>query len=123
MTLPPNRNASRRRKPVVILTHNGITLSIHEWSQAIGRPVRTIHSRMKRGWEMSKVLSPITLSTRKRALIEYEGKVLTVSEMSAMTGLSKSLIHVRLSRGWSGLDIVTCPSTHKNQRYAGRYNA
>ena len=50
-------NRERRYGVTVMLTHNGKTQSLYNWSQEIGKPGSTLWWRYKEGWSVEDILS------------------------------------------------------------------
>lgn len=48
------KNRRNRRE----LTYNGLTMSMTEWAQHLGVPVRLLKVRLHRGWPVERVLNP-----------------------------------------------------------------
>lgn len=46
-----------RRSQVQTLTHDGLTLTIREWSKKIGLPIGLLYGRIKQGWPIDKTLT------------------------------------------------------------------
>lgn len=62
------RQQQRNRSSNVLITFNGITQPIVAWSESTGIGSDTISWRLKRGWELSRVLNPnATTRLHKRA--------------------------------------------------------
>lgn len=56
-----NRNTSRAH----LLTFNGETLSLTEWGERLGISIRSLLSRLKRGWSVERTLTePVRCSSR-----------------------------------------------------------
>lgn len=53
------RDNLNNRRDNVNITHNGETLTIHQWSIRTGIPPRTIAYRHAEGWPVEEVLSPV----------------------------------------------------------------
>lgn len=51
----PSQNC-RNRRDTLFITFNGATLSIMDWSDQIGVNTGTIRKRLKKGWDVGKVL-------------------------------------------------------------------
>lgn len=57
---------SRNRRTNILLTHDGVTLRIHEWSERTGIPIKTLAWRHHEGWSDSKVVTtPLRTKSRR----------------------------------------------------------
>jgi hypothetical protein len=80
----PKQN-SRNRRSNKMITYNGVTKSLVEWSEDIGISCDTIGCRLKRNWSIAKALTtPVNKTTKnnKRSkyqtiICEYCGKLFT----------------------------------------------
>lgn len=53
-----SRSQTKRRSPKWRrLTHNGLSLTVREWSERTGIPTITIHDRLWRGWSVSRAVT------------------------------------------------------------------
>lgn len=58
---------SRNRRTSHMITHNGLTMCLSEWSQRTGLSHTTILSRLRRGWSVAEALdTPLGVRTRYR---------------------------------------------------------
>ena len=46
----------RNRRPQIVISYNGETLSIRQWSERTGQKHDTIYNRMKKGWPTKEVI-------------------------------------------------------------------
>ena len=44
-----------------LITFNGATMNTKQWSEKLGIKYTTIHSRIRRGWSIQRVLSPVLM--------------------------------------------------------------
>ena len=65
MNKPLNFKQEYHRTPIKMLTYNGKTLSINDWSRVLGIPKTTITSRIQRRLGVDKVLSKMNGTTGK----------------------------------------------------------
>lgn len=91
-----HRENNWNRRDNHILTFNGESLCIAEWSEKTGINERTIHKRLKLGWPLARVL---TQPVRDDFTYEHDGYKLTVAEWSVMLGTPVRTLHGRLQRG------------------------
>jgi hypothetical protein len=117
---------SSNRRTARILTLNGKTQSMEEWSTETGMPASMIYSRIADlGWTVERALTaPIadrsenmvraqkmrwvghTVRQKPEPRIEktflFQGSQRTIAEIAGMTGISKKLLRKRLcERGWA----------------------
>jgi len=56
-------------KSSTFITYNGITKTVREWSDATGIGVHNLHDRLKRGWQVDKILNtPVKRYCKKEKL-------------------------------------------------------
>jgi hypothetical protein len=100
---------ANKRTAVSIVTLDGVSRTVEEWSQATGIPSRTIHGRIARGWEPRAVLSANPRAekfTSHRAMtFENNGTVATLAEWAKILGCSKATLKGRIRKGWP-LDVA-----------------
>lgn len=58
---------SRNRRSNVLLTHDGLTLTVAEWSTKVGIERKTLEYRIRAGWEAARALTTPSLINRKAA--------------------------------------------------------
>lgn len=51
------KEQARNRRNTKLITHNGRTASIPEWSEITGIPQQLIHTRIRRGWSDEDAIS------------------------------------------------------------------
>lgn len=96
-----NRNTRHTR----LITWNGRTASLAEWSEITGLPALRIGSRLHRGWSIEKTLStPADKKTRysnrpNARKITFNGATKSLSEWSRQLGISMTALSRRI-REW-----------------------
>ena len=58
-----------------------------------------------------------SLNRTDNVFLEYEGERMTVSEWAKKIGVSPFTLYKRVKNGWSAKDVLTIPTTKKNQFY------
>ena len=108
-----SRLTPKPRKPSrqTFLTHNGETLSVRQWSDRLGIARHTIHSRLKLGLTVDRVLTPGDLRLNLRGtepinFLTYEGQTRSLAEWSRITGINAATIRHRQCRGLSSERIL-----------------
>lgn len=94
------------------LKHNDEEHSLVDWAVRTGIPYSVLYSRLRLGWEPSRILTTPP-QTPKR--IKVDGQALTVSQLSTRTGLRRTTLYSRLRQGLSGEKLI-------DQRAAKRHN-
>lgn len=79
-----------------IITYNGESHSISEWSRITGLPIGTIEFRINSGWSIDKIL--FTPSERYN-FIEYNGNKYSITDWSYALGIPKVTISTRMRNG------------------------
>jgi hypothetical protein len=107
------------RRNNVLLTHNGITLSISQWAKKLGVRVNQIYGRKRRGWSDEKILTtPFAPLKKKRwPFLTFKGETKTQKEWANELGVSTAVINARLNRyGWSIEKTLTTPVIPRNKK-------
>lgn len=86
-----------------MLTHNGETKCVTEWSKQTGIPATVIFRRLDLGWGDSDAL---TTKVGGRMDLEIDGETKPIDEWSAISGVRLGTIYRRLSSGMSPKDAV-----------------
>ncbi len=98
------RNTRRKR----LITVDGITKNLSEWSEQGGVNQGTITRRLKAGWETKKaVFTPPTINHR---YLTINGITKTLTEWSDEFQMDYTTIIKRIKRGWSVKKAVTTPA-------------
>ncbi len=93
-----NRSTTR------VISFNGVTKSIREWSDTTGIPYATLERRINssRSTIESALTSPVRhLKTQGPKLITFNDKTLRLSEWCKLLGLTYATVNARLKQGWS----------------------
>lgn len=107
-----------------IITFQGKTATLPEWSEIIGIHTDTLYYRLKHGWTVENTLTippgegEYIQKNERRNLkkITFQGKTLSISKWAKETGLSNSTIEGRLANNWSIENTLTTPLI-KKKRY------
>ena len=91
---------NNNRSSNVLLNHLGKTLSVAEWAREIGVSRMTLHSRIKRGLSVEKILSPAI--QKQNTVVEIEGVSKSFSEWADETRLSEACLRRRWNLGERG---------------------
>lgn len=103
-----------------LLTLNGETLPLIEWSRRFGVASHVIAQRVGRGWSLQRALTaPIDVKRASDRLLRHNGKTLNVSAWARELGISRDSIRGRLRLGWSVADALT-KDTNKKRRAVSR---
>lgn len=91
-----------------LLTYNGKTQNMKQWSEELGISYMALICRFERGWSVEKALSTPT-STQERNLT-YNGETHTITEWANIIGIKPSTLSTRLNGyGWSIEKALTTP--------------
>lgn len=95
------------RSSNVLLTVNGETRTIAEWSRLSGIPFQTIYSRVFTwGWEAARAVQEIP----RRRRLTYNGETHSLAEWARKCGLPRSTLSNRINTyGWSIERALTTP--------------
>ena len=85
---------ANNRETNVVLTHNGMTMTLSQWANHLGCKYGLVASRWKRGLNTEEVLAPPQY-VRGR-LVTFEGRTMTMPEWSKELGVPYSTLVWRL---------------------------
>ena len=108
ITTTPKRRATRKARTY---EHDGLALTINEWSSRTGLKRNTILSRLRLRLPMDQVLRPVAPRS-----LTYNGQTLTIDEWADHTGLKRNTILSRLNLGWPVARVLTEPVLTRRQR-------
>lgn len=88
-------------------THDGVTLTLSEWSDKLGIQVTTLEYRLNKGWELSKVFGEPISMVRKYSV---NGVDYTISELSETFKIPAWKLYQRMGRdGMTAEEAVLKP--------------
>jgi len=101
------------------IIHDGLSLTAPQWAERIGIPFQTIQCRIRKGWEISRVLS--VGYKRKMGGIApqrlcHDGRTQLISEWAKEMGVSHQVINQRLKKGWTVTEAITTPIASRRPR-------
>lgn len=100
-----NRTSNR------LITYNGETKSVQQWSDLTGIPHKTLWQRIEAGWPVHKVLTTPVHTEFRNNPITFNGITLSKAEWARRLGLSSKAVANRIDRGWSIEKALTTPAT------------
>lgn len=93
---------ARNRRDNILLTFNGKTQVVKDWEKETGIPDNTIINRLRKGWPIDQVLSPVKKPfVGKQNFLTHNGATLSHSEWARKIGINRDTIRERLRNGWS----------------------
>lgn len=113
----------RNRTTNLLLTHNGLTMTLVEWAEKLRTSRDAIKSRLRRGLSVADALTGPFLHYRRERkprkdkgrarynarILESEGRSQTLAEWAAETGVPRETIQWRLRLGWTETKALTTP--------------
>jgi DNA-directed RNA polymerase specialized sigma24 family protein len=97
----------KRASPPLTLTHEGRTMTVREWAQALGISEITIRSRIRKGRDAAQVLSTSRIS---ESMLTVGGVTLTKTQWAERNGtINATAVVKRLARGWTPEEAVSLP--------------
>lgn len=97
-----------------IVTFNGDSLALIEWSERTGIPYSALVARLNKGWSVEQALTQPARPQLRRTT-EINGERISVSEAAKRTGLSQYAIYNRMRRGWEPSRAMTETRTTLNE--------
>lgn len=101
------RNMSRNH----LITYQGQTLCLQEWSDRLGINKATLRKRLDRGWSVERALAESPRNQPREILLTFNGKTMNVAEWATVLGIPAPTLYTRLDAGWSLERALTAPST------------
>jgi hypothetical protein len=94
-------------------THEGLTLTIQQWSNRTGVPSFVIYSRLYQGWPIARALEPLpdrmaeqcetraprAPTGRTRAMLTLNGETKSIADWARCASLSYKTLYQRLAKG------------------------
>lgn len=98
-----------------LITHNGRTQTLTQWSKETGLRYNTIIRRIESGWTVEQALTRPQQKGRKPSqrkdahMITFNGRTQSMRDWEVECGFSVTLLHQRLKLGWSIERALTTP--------------
>jgi hypothetical protein len=68
------KEQSRNTRKNRLLDYRGVVASVAEWAERTGIPCQTIHTRLRLGWTVEEILTPLTPEqSRRRTALKVRG--------------------------------------------------
>lgn len=88
--------------------------SLKEMGEAYGVPCNTVYSRMKKGWDLERILTPA--APRPKVWKDHTGKQYpTQKAMAEAYGIPNDVLSFRLTHGWDLESALTTPVGAKRE--------
>lgn len=100
-TILEQRNNMRSN---VVLTHNGKTMNLKQWSNYLGLSYSTICSRWHRGYTVDQILNTNVRCNVK--YVNFDGKCLSVHDWALLFGINQDILSARLKRANYNMETV-----------------
>lgn len=92
------KQQSNNQSSNILITYNGETRTIAQWSDYTSIPYKTLHGRIRvHGWSVEKSLTT-RVGADKRLLYESAGEFKTIKEWCAITGIAYGTVIARMSK-------------------------
>ncbi|QPY77399.1 helix-turn-helix DNA binding domain protein [Bacillus phage Anthos] len=116
-----NKQQQSNRTNNRLMTLNGVTKTITEWSESLGGKPTLVQGRLDLGWSEEDALTkPVTNMKSNQygvKLVEYQGKKQSMKDWADEVGLPYHTLARRLNKGW---DIDRAMTTPLDTKYATR---
>ena len=105
---------SQNRRSAHLLTYKGKTMSMRQWAEETGLPLKRIKQRiLNYHWSVEKTLETPDGFKANSKLISYQGKTMKIIEWAKELNMKYATIKNRLRLGWTMERIATTPvNTH-----------
>jgi len=105
-----------------LITYNGQTKTLAEWSKYLNIPYSTLISRInKRNWPIKEAFEKPRLNPAKERLITYNGKTHNISKWSEITGINTTTLMYRFQNNFPIDKIFKNPKTRKKQTFKNHH--
>lgn len=94
-----------------LISFNGKTLTMAQWSKRTGIKQHTLRRRIVAGWPIDEALSG---ELRKDVKYSFDGKSQPLKEWAAQTKIGYSTLRNRLNSGWSIEKTLTKPTSKQS---------
>ena len=101
------RQQSNNKRSNVIISVNGVTHTVAEWSRINGIKRSVIYQRLVHGWDDAQ---SVTVPVRPPHTITAHGVTQSIAEWAKDTGMTRMTITTRKKLGWSDEESVTLPA-------------
>ncbi|AGY48563.1 HNH endonuclease [Bacillus phage Spock] len=116
-----NEEQQKNRTNNRLMTLNGVTKTITEWSESLGGKHTLVQGRLDLGWSEEDALTkPVTDMKSNQygvKLVEHQGKKQSMKDWADEVGLPYHTLARRLNKGW---DIDRAMTTPLDTKYATR---
>jgi hypothetical protein len=97
-----------------LLTYNGKTQNITQWSKELGVPYKTLQLRLSKGWSVAAALSYKSREFKyNEKLVTYQHRTMNISDWSKELDIPYTALLKRFQYGWSVEKAFTKPVTEK----------
>ena len=105
---------SQNRRTAHYLTYKGRTMSMRQWSEETGLPLKRIKSRiLQYHWSVEKTLETPDGIKANSKIITYHGRKMKMADWARELNLNYSTLKSMLGRGWT-MDRVVKNATKRN---------
>ena len=104
------REQAANRRNLQLVTFNGVSLTITDWSRKTGIPLAALFARFAKGWSPERCLTQLP---KKLPPIEFAGESLSIQEWATRVGINVATLHYRLRIGWSVEKTMTTPRIYE----------
>jgi hypothetical protein len=117
---PLDQTLSRAKLPIHpnarTYTHNGLTLTLREWSEHLGVSIHALQYRLNSGYSFEAVFSQSRPANHNCRMIEFNGETRSASDWCRLKGIDRSTFHNRIEvLGWSVERAIMTPPRKKRE--------
>lgn len=107
---------SRNRRTNHMITYEGETKCLSDWTDSTGIHKPTIYRRIKQqGWSMDRALNETPKPNKRGILITYNGKTQGLSSWARELNIDRQTLVRRLKSGWTEAEVVSTPKRATRQ--------
>lgn len=107
----PRKDQMSNYRGNVFLEHQGLRLTLAQWSRHLGIPISVVKSRYRYGWDTSDILNPTVDKTHgpNSRVVRYKvgDEMLSIPDIHRKTGIPIGALRHRLTSGWSMEEVLS----------------
>jgi len=100
------KTQGRNKRNNILITANGETLCISEWSERLGIHPATLNMRFKAGWAHEDIINR-PVQNHAPNMVEYKGQRRPIEDFAREAGIHPQTVKKRVKSGWTLEDALT----------------
>ena len=101
-----SKTQGRNKRNNILITANGETLCVSEWSERLGIHPATLNMRFKAGWAHQDIIDT-PVAHHPPNMVEWKGSRQKLETLARSNGIHPQTVKQRLKKGWTLEDALT----------------